>query len=237
MPAVGEVPGQNAVLEVDPPCGACESTGAAAGGDRMLAASPDLGAGRQVELGLEMIGRGEGARGPPFRLPKKTSSPRSWYTPLGVILIVERSAFVYQQPVRLPVIASGGAGSLFGTFPPEPSDTPVSRPVDGRASGNNPDCSGVNHSMETEPRPTESTSSYGNRLRPRRIEVSIAKSRNGRAWRTGAGFYPASTEAVAVVASPYEKSWEKWVRRPHRRPGPITKSRRSLPIRCRRPGR
>src|SRR3954454_2519473 len=46
--------------------------------------------------------------GPPSRLPTKTSSPRSWYTPLGVPLSVALITFVYQQPSRLPVITRGG---------------------------------------------------------------------------------------------------------------------------------
>src|SRR3954451_877692 len=41
---------------------------------------------------------------PPSRLPTNTSSPRSWYTPLGIPLSVALMIFVYQQPSRLPVI-------------------------------------------------------------------------------------------------------------------------------------
>ena len=50
------------VLEINSASGTCEAASSAAGSDRVLAASANLLA-SGVQLGLELVSRGEGARG------------------------------------------------------------------------------------------------------------------------------------------------------------------------------
>jgi hypothetical protein len=80
----------NDVLEVDSARGTLKSPRAAALNDGMLAASAKL----HFDSNLYVVAKVP--TGPPSRLPTKTSSPLSRYTPPGVSLVV--STFVYKQP-------------------------------------------------------------------------------------------------------------------------------------------
>ena len=110
MAPIDVLPCDDVVLEVDPTGGTFEAVRTAARNDRVLAASSDLQepvetSGSHLDVNLYVVANVPS--GPPSRLPTNTSSPRSWYTPLGIPLSVALITFVYQQPSRLPVNQSG----------------------------------------------------------------------------------------------------------------------------------